>query len=293
MSYSKRVEQIAGHLNYPKGMLAGQVAIITGSGQGIGAEAARLFANEGAKVVVSDIDAKKAEDVANQINSAGGSAIAIPGDMLNDTYINELVKKSAEFGNGKIHIIINNAGFTWDGVIHKMTDKQWDTILSLHAGAPFKLVRAAAPYFRVKDGEPRCIINVSSTSGTHGNAGQANYALAKAGVTGLTKTIAKEWGPQFGVRANTVAFGHILTRLTAAKEEGAFVTTPDGQKVALGIPGAQKAAKEGSGAGAFKDIPLGRPGTATEAASAVLAIASPMFSYVSGQTIEITGGRNI
>lgn len=173
-----------------------------------------------------------------------------------------------------------------------MTDKQWDTILALHAGAPFKLVRAAAPYFRVKDGEPRCIINVSSTSGTHGNAGQANYSLAKAGVTGLTKTIAKEWGPQFGVRANTVAFGHIATRLTAAKEEGAFVMTPDGEKVALGIPGKQKAAKEGAGAGAFKDIPLGRPGTATEAASAVLAIASPLFAYVSGQTIEITGGRN-
>ena len=124
------------------------------------------------------------------------------------------------------------------------TDKQWDTILALHGTAPFKLVRAAAPYFRVKDGEPRNIVNISSTSGLHGNAGQANYALAKAGVTGLTKTIAKEWGPAFGVRANTVAFGHIATRLTAAKEEGAFATTPDGQKIALGIPAAQKAARE-------------------------------------------------
>lgn len=142
------------------------------------------------------------------------------------------------------------------------------------------------------DGEPRNIINISSTSGLHGNAGQANYALAKAGVTGLTKTIAKEWGPKFGVRANTIAFGFILTRLTAAKEEGAFVTTPDGQKVALGIPQAQKAARE-SGKEAFKDIPLGRPGTATEAASSILAVVSPMFSYVSGQTISVTGGRNI
>jgi len=173
-----------------------------------------------------------------------------------------------------------------------MTDKQWDTIVALHNTAPFKLVRAAAPYFRVKDGEPRNIIQISSTSGTHGNAGQVNYALAKAGVTGLTKTIAKEWGPQFGVRANTVAFGHILTRLTAAKEEGAFVTTPDGQKVALGIPSAQKSARE-AGADAFKDIPLARPGTATEAASAILAVVSPLFSYVSGQTIEVTGGRQM
>jgi len=122
-------------------------------------------------------------------------------------------------------------------------------------------------------------VNISSTSGLHGNAGQANYALAKAGVVGLTKTIAKEWGPSFGVRANTVAFGHIATRLTAAKEEGAFVTTPDGQKVALGIPQAQKGARE-AGKDAFKDIPLGRPGTATEAASAVLAVVSPLFSYV-------------
>ena len=173
------------------------------------------------------------------------------------------------------------------------TDRQWDTIIALHSTAPFKLIRAAAPYFRVKDGEPRNIINISSTSGLHGNAGQANYALAKAGVTGLTKTIAKEWGPAFGVRANTVAFGHILTRLTAAKEEGAFVTTPDGEKVALGIPQAQKAAKEGGGETAFKDIPLGRPGTATEAASTILAVVSPLFSYVSGQTISVTGGRNI
>lgn len=111
-------------------------------------------------------------------------------------------------------------------------------------------------------------------------------------MTGLTKTIAKEWGPAYGVRANTVAFGYIQTRLTAAKEEGAFVTTPDGQKIALGIPQAQKAARE-SGESAFKDIPLGRPGTATEAAGAVLAVVSPYFSYVTGQTLSVTGGRNL
>ena len=153
-------------------------------------------------------------------------------------------------------------------------------------------MRAAAPYFRVHDGAPRTVVNVSSTSGLHGSAGQANYAVAKAGVTGLTKTIAKEWGPAFGVRANTVAFGHIQTRLTAAKEDGGFVTLPDGEKVALGIPRAQKATRE-TGEAAFKDIPLGRPGTATEAAGAILAVVSPYMSYLSGQTISITGGRNI
>jgi len=286
---SQRLSQIAGHLNYPKGMLAGQVAIITGSGQGIGAEAARLFANEGAKVVVQDIDATKAQAVAKSINDNGGTATAIPGDMLDANYINDLVKKAAKFGNGKIHIIVNNAGFTWDAVIHKMTDKQWDTILALHNTAPFKLVRAAAPYFRVKDGEPRCIVNISSTSGVNGNAGQANYGLAKAGVLGLTKTIAKEWGPQFGVRAITVAFGHIATRLTAAKEEGAFATTSTGEKIPLGIPQKQKDAR----GDAHADIPLRRPGTATEAASVILAAASPLFSYVSGETIMVTGGRNM
>src|ERR1035437_3731615 len=105
-----------------------------------------------------------------------------------------------------------------------MTDKQWNNIIAIHNTAPFKLIRQAAPYFRVTDGEPRCIINISSTSGIHGNAGQANYGLAKAGVVGLTKVVAKEWGPKYSVRANTIAFGHNLTRLTQAKEKGAFVT---------------------------------------------------------------------
>lgn len=283
-----RISQIAAHLNFPKGMLAGQTAIITGSGQGIGAEAARLFANEGALVVVSDIDAAKASEVADTINTAGGKALAVPGDMLDSAYIETLVQKAADFGSGKIHFVVNNAGYTYDGVIHKMSDRQWDTIMDLHAKAPFRLVRAAAPYFRVKDGEPRCVINISSTSGIHGNAGQANYAVAKAGVTGLTKTIAKEWGPLFGVRANTVAFGHILTRLTQAKEKGAFVEGPNGEKIALGIPQAQNATKD-----AHVDIPLRRPGTATEAASVILALCSPLFSYVTGQTIMVTGGRNM
>ncbi|RDL42161.1 NAD(P)-binding protein [Venustampulla echinocandica] len=285
---SQRAAQIAGHLNYPQGLLAGQVAIITGSGQGIGAEAARLFANEGAKVVVSDIDAAKANAVAESISKSGGTAIAVPGDMLDDKYLKTLVKKTVEFGN-TINIIVNNAGYTWDGVIHKMTDKQWDNIIALHNTAPFKLVREAAPYFRVTDGQPRCIINISSTSGVHGNAGQANYGLAKAGINGLTKVIAKEWGPKFGVRCNSIAFGHILTRLTAAKEDGAFVTTPDGEKIALGIPTGQGSQSKD----ANLDIPLRRAGTATEAASAILALASPLSSYITGQVIMVTGGRNM
>ncbi|KAJ5924792.1 hypothetical protein N7466_008979 [Penicillium verhagenii] len=296
MAPSDRLNQINKHLNYPAGLLAGQVAIITGAGQGIGAEAARLFANEGAKVVVADIDGKKANAVADAINAAEpGRALAVAGDVLDSNYITELVKRAAEFGGGKIHIIVNNAGFTWDGVIHKITDKQWDTMLAVHNTAPFRLVREAAPYFRVKDKEPRVVINISSTSGIHGNAGQANYAVAKAGVVGLTRTIAKEWGPAFGVRSNTIAFGFVTTRLTAAKEEGAFVTTPDGTKVLLGIPGKQLSSKKGDDAQveSYPDIPLRRPASPEEAARSILGVASPYFSYVNGETIRVTGGRNM
>lgn len=224
------------------------------------------------------------------ITSSGGQAIGIPGDITKSAYIETLIKGAAAFGDGKINIIVNNAGYTWDGVIHKMSDKQWEAIIALHCTAPFNLVRAAAPYFRVKDEAPRCIITISSTSGIHGNAGQLNYALAKAGVVGFTKTIAKEWGPQFGVRANTVAFGRISTRLTAAKENGEFVQGPDGEKIALGIPQKQS---QGAGSTPYADIPLRRPGSATEAANSILAVASPLFSYVTGQTIMVTGGRDM
>lgn len=207
---------------------------------------------------------------------------------MDQTYINNLVAKAAEFGEGKIHIIVNNAGYTWDGVIHKMSDEQWDTIINLHGKSPFQLIRAAAPYFRVRDGQQRNIIGVSSTSGVHGNAGQINYTLVKAGVSGMTKTIAKEWGPQFNVRANAIAFGQISTRLTQAKEKGAFVLGPDGQKIELGVPGRKDVA-----ASHYDDIPLRRPGTPADAANAILAVCSPLFSYVTGQTIMVTGGRNM
>ncbi|KAJ3456112.1 hypothetical protein MRS44_016135 [Fusarium solani] len=272
-------------LNFPRGMLSGQVAIITGAAQGIGAEAAAVFAREGCMVVIADIDAAKADETAQAICSNGGAAIAVSGDITDNEAINNLVHRAAEFGHGKIHIIVNNAGYAWDDPIEKIQDTQWDTIVSLHSTAPFKLIRAAAPYFMVQDGEPRCIVNISSTSGVYGNAGQASYALAKAGIIGLTKTIAQEWGPQYGVRANTVAFGAIKTRLTQAPV-GEYVTRPDGVKHPVGFQGGYDEAEKW-----VSDIPLRRIGTPTDAGRAILAVASPLFSYVTGQTIVVSGGK--
>jgi len=179
-------------------------------------------------------------------------------------------------------------------MLHTMPDDAWELILKIHVTAPFRLIRAAAPFMRVKAGagtpiENRSVINVSSTSGLHGNIGQANYAAAKSAITGFTKTIAKEWGI-FGVRANTVAFGYILTRLTAAKEDGAAIEI-GGKKVALGIPGAKSPAEGSTDPKSYPLIPLARPGTAEEAAAAMLFLASPLASYVTGHTLEVTGGR--
>ncbi|KAK5258859.1 hypothetical protein LTR07_006564 [Exophiala xenobiotica] len=227
--------------------------------------------------------AVKAENTAKAIIAEGGVAIAVAGDVTNNKDISNLVQKACEIGGGKIHIIINNAGYAWDDPIDKIQDKQWDTIIALHNTAPFKLIREAAPYFMVKDGEDRSIVNISSTSGIHGNAGQASYALAKAGLVGLTKTIAQEWGPEYGVRANTVAFGAIKTRLTQAPV-GEYVVRPDGTKHAVGFHGGYDDAEKWIG-----DIPLRRIGSPTDAGRAILAVVSPLFSYVSGQTIMVSG----
>jgi 3-oxoacyl-[acyl-carrier protein] reductase len=288
-----RLAQVSGHLSnaYGRGLLSGEVTIITGGGQGIGRSAALLFAKEGAKVVVSDIDAKKAAAVVDEIKAAGGDAIYVAGDVGADDFPQTIVDATVK-QYGKINHIVNNAGFTHDKMIHTMPDETYDIIMKIHVRAPFRLIRAAAPYFRVKSNpaENRSIINVSSTSGLHGNVGQANYAAAKSAVVGLTKTIAKEWGP-FGVRANTIAYGLVHTRLTAAKEDGATIEI-DGQKVALGIPGArQRAAAQN--VNAFVDIPLQRGATPDEAAAGMLFLASPLASYVSGHTLEVTGGRGI
>jgi 3-oxoacyl-[acyl-carrier protein] reductase len=273
-------------------LLEDQVAIITGSGRGIGAATGKLFAEHGAKVVVSDRDAEPAEEVVAAITKAGGDAIAVPGDITDVAFPDALVKTAVDT-YGKLHILVNNAGYTWDGVVHKMTDEQWQAILEIHCTAPFRMIRAAAPYMRDvakadknagREPEPRCIVNISSTAGTSGNAGQVNYSTAKMGVLGMTKTIAKEWG-RFGIRCNAVVFGFIETRLTRPKEEGGTVKAGD-QDVAVGVPGEILA---------FVPMvtALGRAGQTEEAAAGILIMAAPIASYITGHILEVTGGLSL
>lgn len=274
------------------GMLDGKVAILTGAGRGIGAAAAKMFAAEGALVVVSDLDASPAEETAGAIKSAGGKAIVVAGDVTDPTFPAQLINATLDTFHG-IDIIVNNAGYTWDSVIQNMTDKQWYAMIDVHTTAPFRILREASQFIReaakkeqAANGRPnaRKVVNVSSVSGVYGNAGQVNYSTAKAGITGLTKTLAKEWG-RYNVQVNCVCFGFIETRLTAAKESAEKVIR-DGEEVVLGVPDQLRQM-------APLLIPLGRPGTPEEAAGPMLFLASPLSNYVSGHVLEITGGRAV
>jgi 3-oxoacyl-[acyl-carrier protein] reductase len=205
------------------GLLDGKAAIITGSARGIGRATAEVFLSEGAKVLINDIDGEVAEQAAGELE---GETAVFAGDLTQPGVPEELVAKANE-AFGQVDIVVNNAGYTWDGVVHKMSDEQFQAMLDIHTIVPFRITRALAPHWReaakqeAAGGQEvfRKIVNVTSISGTMGNSGQANYSAAKAGVTGLTKTIAKEWG-QFKINVNAVAFGFVETRLTQAKEQG-------------------------------------------------------------------------
>ena len=274
------------------GLIEGKVAILTGSGRGIGAATANMFGSEGASVVVSDLDQAPAEETAAAIRAAGGKAIVVAGDVTDPAFPAQLIQATLDAFGG-IDIIVNNAGYTWDAVIQNMTDKQWYAMLDVHTTAPFRILREASQFIReaakkeqATNGRatPRKVINVTSVSGVYGNAGQANYSTAKAGVTGLTKTLAKEWG-RYNVQVNCVCYGFIETRLTAAKESAEKVIR-EGEEVQLGVPDQMRQM-------APLLIPLGRPGTPEEAAGPVLFLASPLSNYVSGIVLEVTGGRAI
>ncbi len=268
------------------GILDGKAAIVTGSARGIGRATAELFTSEGAKVLINDLDSDVAEQAASEI---GGETAVHAGDLTKTGAADQLVAAAVD-AFGAVDIVVNNAGYTWDGVAHKMTDEQFQAMLDIHTVVPFRVARALAPHWREaakaerNEGEEvfRKIVNVSSTSGTMGNAGQVNYSAAKMAVVGLTKTLAKEWG-QFKINVNAVAFGFVETRLTAAKEQGEEMTSPSGEKIELGIPEQMRAM-------AAAIIPLGRPATPQEASGPVLFLASPLANYVHGQVLNVTGG---
>jgi 3-oxoacyl-[acyl-carrier protein] reductase len=268
------------------GLLDGKAAIITGSARGIGRATAEVFLSEGAKVLINDIDGEVAEQAAGELE---GETAVFAGDLTQPGVPEELVAKANE-AFGQVEIVVNNAGYTWDGVVHKMSDEQFQAMLDIHTIVPFRMIRALAPHWReaakqeAGEGQEvfRKIVNITSISGTMGNAGQANYSAAKAGVTGLTKTIAKEWG-QFKINVNAVAFGFVETRLTQAKEQGEAIER-EGERIEIGVPEQQRAM-------ASMIIPLGRPAQPGEAAGPVLFLCSQLSNYVHGQVLNVTGGQ--
>ncbi len=267
------------------GVLDGKAAIVTGSARGIGRATAELLVAHGAQVLINDLDGDVAEQASSEID---GETAVFSGDLTKPGVPDELVQKAVD-AFGKVDILVNNAGYTIDAPVHKMSDEHFQAMLDIHTIVPFRMIRAVAPHMREpakqerEEGKEvfRKIVNISSTSGTFGNPGQANYSSGKAGVVGLTKTIAKEWG-QFKVNVNAVAFGFIDTRLTQAKVEG-NVMQKDGETIQLGIPEQMRGM-------ASALIPLGRPASPEEAAGGVFFLCSPWSNYVHGQTLHVTGG---
>lgn len=272
------------------GKLDGKIALVSGSGRGIGRAIAEKFAAEGARVVVNDLDADPAKEAVAAIEAAGGTAVACVGSVTEDGFAERFVQTAVdEFGG--LDIIVNNAGYTWDSVVQKMSDQQWDAILDVHLKAPFRILRAAQPVISAavkkakaagQDIPCRKVVNISSIAGTGGNAGQANYSAAKAGVIGLTKAMAKEWG-RYNVTVNAVAFGLIRTRLTEAPAGGEGKIDIQGRQIAVGVnPDLLKQMEQ--------TIPLGRGGTTEEAAGAVFLFCIQESNYVSGQLLICGGG---
>lgn len=268
--------------------LDGKTALITGSGRGIGQALALKLVSEGARVVINDLDEEPARETEAAVKKIGGDVRVVVGSVTEDGFAERFIDTAVnEFG--AIDIIVNNAGYSWDSFIHKMSDKQFDAMLDVHLRAPFRILRAASGFIReaatreAEEGRTvyRKVVNISSIAGLTGNMGQANYSTAKAGIVGMTMSLSKEWG-RFNVNVNCVAFGYIETRLTEASDEKKSIIVGDNE-VRVGIP--PKIAEQ------FKSaIPLGRPGTPVDAANGVYLFCIPESDYVSGQVLLVAGG---
>ena len=269
--------------------LAGKTALVSGSGRGIGRAIALKLASEGARIVVNDLDADPAMDTVEAIRALGGEAVACVGSVGAPDFADRFIGTAVEHFQG-IDIIVNNAGYTWDNVVQKMTDEQWYAMLDVHLTAPFRILRAAQPVIRSlakADGEAgvrnvRKVVNISSVAGLFGNAGQANYSTAKAGITGLTRTLAKEWG-RLSTTVNCVAYGFIKTRLTEATADASQTAMIEGRSIKVGVNPDLMAMME-------RSIPLGRGGEPEEAAGAVYLFCIPESDYVSGEVLLCSGG---
>ncbi len=269
--------------------LQGKVAIVSGSGRGIGQAIALKLAHAGASVVVNDIDGDVAQDCVRQIEQAGGAAVACQGDVTATEFADRFVGTAIKRFGG-LDIIVNNAGYSWDSVIQKTTDEQWQAMMDIHATAPFRVLRAAAEHIRgaakaEKDrGQvvQRKVVNVTSIAGLFGNAGQVGYSAGKAAVIGITQTLAKEWG-RYAVNVNAVAFGYIRTRMTQAIGSGAETAVIGEREIRMGVQPEMIDFMN-------KMIPLGRGGTPEEAAGAVYLLCLPESDYISGQVVLASGG---
>lgn len=271
-----------------KGTLEGKVALVSGSGRGIGRAIALKLAGQGARVVINDLDDEPANEVAELIRKDGGEAVVCLGSVTAPDFAERFIGTAVN-SYKSLDIIVNNAGYTWDSVIQKMTDEQWYAMIDVHLTAPFRILRSAQPILRglnKADQEAgrevyRKVVNISSLAGLGGNAGQANYSTAKAGIVGLTLTLAKEWG-RMNVNVNCVAFGLIKTRLTGAVGATAPVNI-EGREIKVGVGADLMKAME-------QMIPLGRGGTPEEAANSVYMLCTPESNYMSGQVVVCGGG---
>jgi 3-oxoacyl-[acyl-carrier protein] reductase len=269
--------------------LNGKSAIVTGAGRGIGRAIATQLGRAGARVMVNDLEESSAAQTSSLLRDAGGATAHLSGDMTSPEFPQRLADSTVE-AFGSIDIIVNNAGYTWDNVIQKTSDEQFQAMLDIHLVAPFRLLRAASGWIRETAKKEaaagarvmRKVVNITSIAGVDGNAGQSGYSSGKAGIVGLTKTLAKEWG-RYNVNVNAVGFGLIETRLTQPLTgEGARIEMKE-RSIAVGVqPKVLEAVKS--------VCPLGRLGSVDEAAGAVLFFCSPLSDYVTGEVLICSGG---